>query len=529
MKKRIISILSMLVLVCFLLVGAPTSMTAKAAADPAFTKQPVGGEVIYGEELTVSWSLNFTPTEQRVSWKKQGEEMVHTLITLDASATSAKLSGLSSGLQYVILAYYNEGGVEKKVASDLFQITNVAPYTADSVFKVGGTMTVDTECIAAANENWEEAYFDNEITYQWYRNGTAISGATMNKYEIQRDDVGCELYAKVIRSDASLKTSKVTASCDIYVGGVGMCNGEYLASNATAPTTTKPSGGYAYYKDGVLTLHNYTYSGSGYQVSSNTFAAVYAAENVTVKLEGENSITKTSGGAKNEYAFYMKSNLALQEGTSGSKLTVKSSGYGILVQKNLTIESGTYNITAEKYDSIYVMDGNISIKAGAFVLKAYRIGMLSNNGGMTIENGSFDVAATTDYGIYSDDDMTIKNGDFTIVSKKQGLLGDDNVTIENGTFDITSYDSYDGYGIQADGKFFIIKDGDFTINSKKTAIYSAYTTNYNGAVTIEGGSFNITSQNGNGILAEKNTTTIRGGEIVIDSAKSAVQSVLFGV
>ena len=66
MKKRIISILSMLVLICFLLVGAPTSMTAKAAADPAFTKQPVGGEVLLGEKLTVSWKLNFTPTQQRV-------------------------------------------------------------------------------------------------------------------------------------------------------------------------------------------------------------------------------------------------------------------------------------------------------------------------------------------------------------------------------------------------------------------------------------------------------------------------------
>ena len=43
MKKRLLNVLLMLVLICFLLVGAPTSMTAKAAADPAFTKQPVGG------------------------------------------------------------------------------------------------------------------------------------------------------------------------------------------------------------------------------------------------------------------------------------------------------------------------------------------------------------------------------------------------------------------------------------------------------------------------------------------------------
>ena len=172
----------MLVLVCFLLVGAPTSMTAKAAADPTFTVQPVGGEVIYGEELTVSWSLNFTPTKQVVGWKKQNEEMVHTLHSLDASATSAKLSGLSSGLQYVVFAYYNEGGVEKKVASDLFRVTNVAPYTAESVFRVGATVAVDTERLADASDAWGEAYLNKEITCQWYKDGQPIDGETKEEY-----------------------------------------------------------------------------------------------------------------------------------------------------------------------------------------------------------------------------------------------------------------------------------------------------------------------------------------------------------
>ena len=39
---------------------------------------------------------------------------------------------------------------------------------------------------------------------------------------------------------------------EIYVGGVGMYDGDYLAVGATATQTTKPSGGYAYYENDKL-------------------------------------------------------------------------------------------------------------------------------------------------------------------------------------------------------------------------------------------------------------------------------------
>jgi len=43
----------------------------------------------------------------------------------------------------------------------------------------------------------------------------------------------------------------------VQIGDITLKDGDYLANNATAVTTTKPSGGYAYYKDGVLTLNNF--------------------------------------------------------------------------------------------------------------------------------------------------------------------------------------------------------------------------------------------------------------------------------
>lgn len=54
---------------------------------------------------------------------------------------------------------------------------------------------------------------------------------------------------------------------DVYVGEVGLANGDYLASGADKTTKAKPeTGGYVYYKDGVLTLNDYVHNGDVFEV-----------------------------------------------------------------------------------------------------------------------------------------------------------------------------------------------------------------------------------------------------------------------
>jgi hypothetical protein len=43
----------------------------------------------------------------------------------------------------------------------------------------------------------------------------------------------------------------------VKIGDITLKDGDYLANNAASVTTVKPVGGYAYYKDGVLTLNNF--------------------------------------------------------------------------------------------------------------------------------------------------------------------------------------------------------------------------------------------------------------------------------
>ena len=85
------------------------------------------------------------------------------------------------------------------------------------------------------------------------------------------------------------------AEGEVYVGGVGMNDGDYLAVGATATQTTKPSGGYAYYKDGTLTLNSYSYEGKGYQYDSEYgyYAVIYSKIDLTLELIGNNTLTQT--------------------------------------------------------------------------------------------------------------------------------------------------------------------------------------------------------------------------------------------
>ncbi len=88
----------------------------------------------------------------------------------------------------------------------------------------------------------------------------------------------------------------VTNDCTLYahweklrvqVGQVELEDGEYT-TNGMSKIAGEPTGtGYAYFKDGVLTLNNFTYSGGGYNLS-----AIYYNHALTIKVEGENNITR---------------------------------------------------------------------------------------------------------------------------------------------------------------------------------------------------------------------------------------------
>ena len=73
----------------------------------------------------------------------------------------------------------------------------------------------------------------------------------------------------------------------VWVGGVEMAEGTYLPINADSTTDTMPDDGYAHYENGVLTLHNYCYSGMGSMDSgTGAYGAICAEGNLNLILMG---------------------------------------------------------------------------------------------------------------------------------------------------------------------------------------------------------------------------------------------------
>ena len=266
---------------------------------------------------------------------------------------------------------------------------------------------------------------------------------------------------------------RIAYLADVYVGGVGLANGQYLATGSASATTTKPSGGYAYYKDGVLTLNNYTYDGAGYSVPENSgyTALVYSEKALTVKLAGNNTLVDSI----NSYGvgiWIENEALAIIDGGSGAlNITVKDDGiytddddiniqsgaititagdFGIYSRSNLTISGGTVDVDSGD-DSIYAYD-NVDISGGTVNVDSGDDGIYASNGDMTISGGKVTINSGDD-GIYADDNVDISGGTITITADYSGIYAYfGSVTISGGELDVTG----DNLAIGADN---IVLDG----------------------------------------------------------------------
>ena len=206
----------------------------------------------------------------------------------------------------------------------------------------------------------------------------------------------------------------------VYVGGVTMNDGNYLAVGASAVTTAKPSGGYAYYKNNVLTLHNYVYSGSGYAITSDThYAAIHSKGDLNMVLEGTNSLAVTSG----KYTYGIDAEKALKiSAAAGASLKFDVGNGTIMSGGNMVISGGTY-IQERNCGSMFSADGTVSFT------------------GCTIMNKNAD-SVIDNYG----EAITLTNCDVTVQSAGHFIVVDSaspkDITISGGSIQSTTWGSF---------------------------------------------------------------------------------------
>lgn len=237
---------------------------------------------------------------------------------------------------------------------------------------------------------------------------------------------------------AMTTTASAAVPGNVSIGSVSLYSGYYLKEGSTTPTTTKPSsGGYAYYKDGVLQLYNFDV------VSTNTTNGIYTSSgDLIIELVGASTIKSAKKG------IYTRGALTVR-GSGSLTVTATGEDYGAYINGKCTIEGGTLNITATgaNADAVYV-DAVYTQKAGSVTLKSATRCFVTY--GFTYLQGGSLTLDGSDSGSYSAwhtyNDITITNGDLTITSAGTGISSDVDDVIISGNAEIDI--DVDGHGIR---------------------------------------------------------------------------------
>jgi len=349
--------------------------------------------VIYSEnDLTLELIGNNTLTQT-----ESNSDMIYVDGANLTVGGDGKLTGTSGGF-----ALYADKGIT--INGGTVEVSTY--YTCISS---GGNVIINDGDITAESENGVAIYSSYDVTING-GNVTATGGIGAILYyssygitvaegmKIQASTtVDGELGEYVAANNNSYEKIVITTP-DVYVGGVAMYDGDYLAVGATKTQTTKPSGGYAYYKDGKLTLNNYSYEGKGYQYNSRLhfYAVIYSKNDLTLELIGNNTLNQTY--SESDMIYVSGANLTV--GGDG-KLTGTAGGFALYADKDITINGGTVEVSTyysciRSWGDVIINDGDITAESENYAAIFSDYDVTVNGGNVTVTGGNMAISCATD-------------------------------------------------------------------------------------------------------------------------------------
>jgi len=288
-------------------------------------------------------------------------------------------------------------------------------------------------------------YFAHEHTYTDYRSLDVFYHA--RQCEIRpcyEEEINSHDYSGAACPDCGRESP-----AGVFVAGNLMKDGYYVDCNGTAGKT-KPSGGYAFYKNGRLTLNNFDFTGDGYVEEDEVSPVIYTRQNLEIVLEGENTLTCTTDD-------------------------VITSVYGDITFSG----SGSLALTIEDdYDGIDLTDGNLVINSGNITIKSGDNGIeldtetSENDAAVTINGGVLNIEAGDD-GIDADDNVTVTGGKINICAEDNAIDGNEDVTVTGGEIYLTAEDYFGIYSpgdVSISGGYMEIDAGDSGIYTERINI-----------------------------------------------------------
>lgn len=244
-------------------------------------------------------------------------------------------------------------------------------------------------------------------------------------------------------------TALATTYNDVKVNGVSLGDGEYLTSNAATAasiSSTEPTTYVAWYKNGVLTLNNFT----GKSNSGIVLQGAPAAD-LIIKLIGNNTITPYDTGIQGNSAAGSIT-ITADSGSNGN-LTINVTNstrpvFGINGSANSVTISGSADVTINATTTADKESYGIKSNKAVSILDSASVSITCKTPNSTSRSDSCN-------GIYSDTGVTINT---------------------DGTIQIDVHEAGNeaySYGINSMGTLTLTKVGEMTVNWKKAGVQGA--------------------------------------------------------
>ena len=169
------------------------------------------GEKAYDTEITlgggvqlekVEWYENLIKMEENDVFKpgKAYELKIlvnppdeHKFGNTVTATVNEKQANVNSDVGYAIINY-TVGALAENPFSVIYN-------TSTAKLGIGGLLELDTALMCSQNAEFKTAFDAGKVTYQWYKNGEAIEGATDALHNFTADDVGGRFYVTVTVGD----------------------------------------------------------------------------------------------------------------------------------------------------------------------------------------------------------------------------------------------------------------------------------------------------------------------------------------
>ena len=306
-------------------------------------------------------------------------------------------------------------------------------------------------------------------------------------------------------------------------------DGVSVSNNGTDVTINSTKAGVSYFvtgnsSNGSLTLYSnssYTITLSYLSLTSNSTAAINLASAVNANLNVEGICTITDGANSSvNGALYGAGNLTL--GGSGNLHVTGNAKHGILVDGNMTVNSGGIDILDSDSDGIHV-NGALYWNAGVLTIPAAGSDGLDVSGDITIQNGNLEINtnAESQRSIKVSGIFTMAGGHLTVNSTGndgKGIKCDSTLVLSGGVVEV-NVSGEGSNGISSD-RHISVEGADVTVVSSS---YDGKCFKSDGTFTMSSGSINLTHSGdiSKGIKAVGDIT-ISGGTIEIQSSGSTI-------